>query len=382
MFRRNHVDIVLLTTVLTLMFMSIAVVYSASASWAFKRFGETEHMLIDHTLRVAAGLIFLMAGMTIDYKRLQSLTKIGVIFVIGLLVATLIAGVVSKGAVRRFIGFQPSEIAKFALLFHLAALIATKGENIRKFKEGFLPMMFWIVIVTVLIMAQPNFSMGALIFGLGILMLFLGRAKLAHIASMFLVLLPAIGLYMWSAPYRRKRILDFLSGGSAGETSYQLTQSKIAFGVGGIFGVGPGDSHQRDFFLPESYGDFVYAIIGEEYGMVGTLAVLVLFMIIMYRGLKIAQACENVFGKYVALGTTSIITLFAVVNAGVTVGMLPTTGLPMPFVSYGGTSMIVSAFAVGVLLNISSQTKLFPRERENVVVVQEQISGTAVGKVY
>jgi len=382
MLRRNHIDISLLIAVLTLMFMSIAVVYSASASWAFRRYGETEHMLISHAWKVAGGLVMLILGMTIDYKRLKNLTKVAMIGAIVLLGATLIAGVVSKGAVRWFLGFQPSEFARFALIFHLAALAATYKENIRVFKEGFVKMMFWILIITVLVMVQPNFSMGALIFGLGILMMFLARAKVLHLASMFLVLIPALGLYMWSAPYRQKRILDFISGGSTGQTSYQLAQSKIAFGVGGILGVGPGDSHQRDFFLPESYGDFVYAIIGEEYGMLGTLAVLVLFIIIMYRGLKIAQASEDLFGKYLALGITSAITLFALVNAGVTVGMFPTTGLPMPFVSYGGSSMIFTAFAVGVLLNISSQTKLFPREREHVSLVPEQSGGSAVGKVY
>ncbi|MBI3194620.1 MAG: FtsW/RodA/SpoVE family cell cycle protein [Ignavibacteriae bacterium] len=382
MFRRNRVDLTLLISVLTLMFMSIAIVYSASAAWAVKSYGGSEDMLIKHAGKVAVGLVMIMLGMTIDYKRLKHLSTLGMIAAIILLCTTLIAGVVSKGAVRSFLGIQPSEFAKFALIFHLSALAVTYKENIRVFKDGFIKMLGWILAVTTLVMLQPNFSMGALIFGLGILMLFLTRAKVTHLCSMFLLIIPAIGFYMWSAEYRKRRILDFFFGVSTGESSYQLTQSKIAFGVGGIFGVGPGDSHQRDFFLPESYGDFVYAIIGEEYGMIGTIAVLVLFIIIMYRGMKIAQAAEDMFGRYLALGITSVVTLFAIVNAGVSVGMFPTTGLPMPFVSYGGSSMIFTTFAAGVLLNISSQTNLFPRERETVVVVPEQTNGTAVGKVY
>ncbi|MBI5216147.1 MAG: cell division protein FtsW [Ignavibacteriae bacterium] len=382
MFRRNHVDLTLLISVLTLMFMGIAIVYSASAAWAVRSYGGSEDMLIKHAGKVAIGLIMLMLGMTIDYKRWKNIAKFAMIVIIILLGATLIAGALYKGALRWFLGFQPSELAKFALIFHLAALASTYKEDIRVFKEGFLKMLAWILTVTMLVILQPNFSMGALIFGLGILMLFLARAKVMHLLSVFLLLLPALGWYMWSAEYRKKRILDFFSGASTGQSSYQLTQSKIAFGVGGILGVGPGDSHQRDYFLPESYGDFVYAIIGEEYGMVGSVAVLVLFIIIMYRGMKIAQAAEDMFGRYLALGITSVITLFAIVNAGVSVGLFPTTGLPMPFVSYGGSSMIVSAFAVGVLLNISSQTNMFPRVREKVVVAPEKANGTAVGKVY
>ncbi len=384
MHRRNHIDITLLIVVLTLMFMSIAVVYSASAAWAFKRYGETEHMLLSHAGKVAIGLVALLIGISVDYKKVKHLSKLGIYGAVILLVVTLIAGVVAKGASRWLLGFQPSEFAKFALLFHLCALIAIRGEDIRSLKRGFMPMMAWIGFITVLVMAQPNFSMGALIFGLGVMMMFIGRAKITHLASMFLGMVPALMLYMMSAPYRKQRIMDFLSGGSSGKTSYQLSQSKIAFGVGGLFGVGPGDSHQRDYFLPESYGDFVYAIIGEEYGLIGTLVVLMLFLIIMYRGFKIAAACEDPFGKYLAIAVTSSITLFALINAGVTVGLFPTTGLPMPFVSYGGSSMMFSAFAVGLLLNISSQTNMHPRERQNLPVQQEvqAPTGPSLGKVY
>jgi cell division protein FtsW (lipid II flippase) len=140
-----------------------------------------------------------------------------------------------------------------------------------------------------------------------------------------------------------------------------LQQGILAFGNGGLFGLGPGQSRQRDFFLPESYGDFVFSIIGEEYGLIGSLFVLVLFLVIVLRGMKIAKYALDDFGRYLAVGITSCITLYALVNAGVTLGVLPTTGLPMPFVSYGGSSMLVSSIVIGVLLNISSQTDLHPR---------------------
>lgn len=143
--------------------------------------------------------------------------------------------------------------------------------------------------------------------------------------------------------------------------NYQLLQGIIGFGSGGLFGLGPGESKQRDLFLPESYGDFVFSIVGEEYGFLGTIFFMALFLLIMFRGFKIAKYARDEYGQLLAVGITSTITLYALVNAGVTLGLLPTTGLPMPFVSYGGSSLVFSSFAVGVLLNISAQTDLHPR---------------------
>ncbi|MBI3580305.1 MAG: FtsW/RodA/SpoVE family cell cycle protein, partial [Ignavibacteriales bacterium] len=163
-------------------------------------------------------------------------------------------------------------------------------------------------------------------------------------------------------PHVMQRINSFLYGSTdTGNKNYQLWQGIIGFGNGGLFGVGPGASKQRDFFLPESYGDFVFSIVGEEYGFIGTMFFLALFLLIMLRGFKIAKSARDEFGRLLAIGITSVITLYALVNAGVTLGVLPTTGLPMPFVSYGGSSLLFTSFAVGVLLNISAQTDMHPR---------------------
>ena len=171
-------------------------------------------------------------------------------------------------------------------------------------------------------------------------------------------------------------------GGEAGSKmgNYQLRQGIIGFGNGGIFGLGPGNSRQRDLFLPESYGDFVFSIVGEEYGLIGTLIFLTLFLLILLRGIKIARNARDELGRCLALGITASVTLYALINAGVTLGILPTTGLPMPFVSYGGSSMLASAAAVGVLLNISSQTDMHPRLRS--ARVKEAQPQPAVGNVY
>jgi cell division protein FtsW len=387
---RNHIDFWLLIAVMILMFMSLGIVYSASAKWAEVKYGESETMLVKHAGKVILGVIALFIGMFLDYTKIQRLTKLALIVAIVLLFVTLILGGEAKGATRwlRFssFGFQPSEFAKFALLFHLATLIAVKKDNVRDLNKGFLPMLVWIGVVTVLVMAQPNFSMGAMIFGLSFLMLFVGRARITHLLGVFLLGLVLLGAYMMSAEYRQKRIVAYLSGESvtAGHSgNYQLRQGMYGFANGGMFGVGPGESKQRDLFLPESYGDFVFAIVGEEYGFIGTAAVMGLFLLIMFRGLKIARYAEDDFGRNLALAITSTITVYAVVNAGVTLGLLPTTGLPMPFVSYGGSAMVLSAFAVGVLLNISSQTMLHPRmldvESEEPQQPNEQ---AIVGKVY
>lgn len=258
--------------------------------------------------------------------------------------------------------FQPSEFAKYALLFHLCTLIATKRGQIRDFRTGFLPMVIWIGAVTGLVLLQPNFSTGAMIFALSMLMLFIGHAKLTHFVLTLGALVPLLTVYMFSAEYRMRRIMGFLGGGDSGTTNnYQLVQGIIGFGNGGLFGLGPGGSRQRELFLPESYGDFIFSIVGEEYGLIGTLFVLTLFLTVLLRGMKIAKHARDDFGRMLAFGITATITLYALINAGVTLGILPTTGLPMPFVSYGGSSMLFTSIAVGVLLNISSQTDLYPR---------------------
>jgi cell division protein FtsW len=387
---RNHIDFTVLLAVLALMLLSLGVVYSASASYAQLRYGESEKMLLSHAIKVLMGIVGLFVAMRLDYHKLQRFTKPALMAAAGLLLVTLVMGGEAKGATRwlRFgsLGFQPSEFAKYALLFHLCTLIATKQELLRDFQRGFIPMMVWIVIVTGLVMLQPNFSMGSMIFLLSLVLLFVGRAKLSHLGLTFAVIVPVLAIYMLSAEYRRARVMAFIHGGgnsaAAGKSNYQLLQGILGFGNGGIFGVGPGESKQRDFFLPESYGDFVFSIVGEEYGFIGTVFFLALFLTVMLRGFRIAKHALDPFGKYLAIAITSAVTFYALINAGVTLGILPTTGLPMPFVSYGGSSMVFSACAVGVLLNISSQTDLHPRARKIPVVGSVNADEVSVGKVY
>ena len=384
---RNHIDLATLIAVLVLMVLSLGVVYSASSTWALLKSGSSEHLLGSHALKVLLGFIMIIVFMNINYKKYRKLTKPVLIGAVLLLLVTLLLGGEVKGATRwlRFGGFglQPSEFAKFALLFHLCALFVEKGELVRDFKRGFVPMMIWVGGITLLVLAQPNFSNGAMIFAISLIMLFVGRAKLTHIGITFALLVPLLLLYMMSAEYRMKRILNFVSGAEgSGHANYQLWQGIIGFGNGGVFGLGPGLSRQRELFLPESYGDFVFSIVGEEYGLIGTLVVLLLFLTILLRGMKIAKSARDDFGRYLAVGITISITLFALINAGVTLGILPTTGLPMQFMSYGGSAMLFSSIAVGVLLNISSQTDMHPKLPKGSGAAQSRDPMPAVGKVY
>lgn len=367
------------------MVIGLAVVYSASSTWAWERYGESGRLLESHAVKVLAGFLGIFVFMNIDYMRYKRFTKWALLACALALVVTLIFGGELKGAVRALTigGFsmQPSEFAKYALVFHLAVLLSQKKEQLRDFKTGFLPLMIWIGLVTLLVLLQPNFSNGAMIAAVSMLLVFIGGTRLSHLAWTVGALVPPLALYLFSAQYRIERIRSFFGGD--GEINYQLKQGILAFGSGGIFGVGPGQSRQRDFFLPESYGDFVFSIIGEEYGLIGTIVVLLLFLLIALRGMKVAKYALDDFGRFLAMGITACITMYALVNAGVTLGLLPTTGLPMPFVSYGGSAMLVSSIAIGVLLNISSHTDLHPRLNgapEGVRPIEP--SQPAVGKVY
>jgi cell division protein FtsW len=189
--------------------------------------------------------------------------------------------------------------------------------------------------------------------------------------------------YILKRPYQLQRIMHFVQGDPNSKHNYQLWQGIIGFGNGGLFGVGPGESRQRDLFLPESYNDFIYSIVGEEYGLIGTLVVLGAFLFVMLRGFRIAKHAKDDFARFLAIAITSTITLYALVNASVALGIFPTTGLPMPFISYGGSSLMLSAFSIGVLLNISAHTDLHPRMTKSVENdVATLTPETDLGKAY
>ena len=369
--QRGHSDWFILLSVLGMMFFSVAFVYSASAGFADTRTGSTETFFWSHLIRVAAGAGILLLFARIDYHWLERWSKPLLVLAVGMLIYVLFEGSRIKGATRwidlGLISFQPSEIAKFALVMHLGVMIADKQGYLNDFKFGVLPMLTWIGIVAALIALQPNLSTALAISFLGFGVLFIGRVKLWHLVLVMLPVIAAAGAYAVSAEYRMRRIMGFIGmhtneSGGIETAGYQLKQGLLAFGSGGLFGVGAGQSRQR-LYLPEPFGDFIYAIIGEEYGFLGAILLLFIFGVIVWRGLLVARQAPDSLGENVAAGITMVIGLYAVVNAGVTTGLLPTTGLPMPFVSYGGSSVLFGAAAVGVLLNISRGANVMPYRR-------------------
>ncbi|HET7153652.1 MAG TPA: putative lipid II flippase FtsW [Candidatus Kapabacteria bacterium] len=367
----GYVDLPLLLSVLALLIFSVAFVYSASSAYADVKFHSSEYLFWLHGVRVLIGIAVIFVFARIDYRKWKKLTKPALFAAIACLMVVLVVGARIKGASRWIhigpVNFQPSEFAKFALVFHLAALMAAKKETIKDFSKATVPVLIWIGTVAGLVAIQPNLSTALTIFFISAAMLFVGNINRIHLGLASLGGIVIAAGYAISAPYRMQRIQTFLGTQSAEQTefgqraAYQVQQALIAFGNGGFWGVGPGQSHQRELFLPESYGDFIYSIIGEEYGYVGALAILACFALIAVRGVKIAKHAPDDFGKYVAFGITVTICLYAFFNAAVTCGLVPTTGLPMPFISYGGSSVLFTAAAVGVLLNISAHTGLHPK---------------------
>jgi cell division protein FtsW len=383
--KKNHIDRYIFVAVIALMIFSISAVYSASSTFAMMKKNDFNFYFRLHLIKVVASIFILFVGMKINYHFLLKMSKkILILAVLSLIVLFVVSGAI-KGATRWFglsmLSFQPAEFAKYALVFHIAVLLSQKEEFLTDFKRGFLPFVFWISIVVILILIQPNFSTGLMICIITFTMLFIGKLRFSHIWLIILSSIPVLIIYVISAEYRMKRILAFIGKGESNNfehVNYQAQQGIIGFGNGGLFGVGPGQSKQRDLFLPESYGDFIYAIIGEEYGFIGATIILLVFCLIMIRGFKIAKHAPDSLGKYLAVGITSTVSLYAIINAGVACGLFPTTGLPMPFLSYGGSSMFFTAFAVGLLLNISTFTNIRPR----VQVAESTNEEPIVGQVF
>ncbi len=359
----GHIDWVLLLSAAGLLLFSVAFVYSASAAIADARLGSSDKLFWSHAVRVLVGLFVILVCAKIDYRLWRRYSKIILFGAIALLLYVFVGGEVRNNATRWInfggIGFQPSELAKYALILHLAALLARKQEYVKHFRSSFLPMIAWTAAVCILVALQPDLSTASVIFAIAVLVIFVGNASLLHLSGLALLGVGAAGLFAFAAEYRLRRLLAFW-----GETeNYQLEQALLAFGNGGLLGVGPGQSRQRDFFLPESYGDFIFSIVGEEYGFLGVALILLAFTVIVWRGLKTARHAPDEFGRILAAGITVALGLYAFVHAAVTCGMLPTTGLPMPFISYGGSATVFAAAALGVLLNISAQAGVYPRRK-------------------
>lgn len=363
MIRRDFDTTILLLAVVLTCF-GVVMVYSSSSIMAAQRFGDGFFFLKRQGIFALAGFALMTAAMFIDYRFWRRLTVPGLILSVVLLAVVLIPGVGTNvgGASRwlRLPGFsvQPAELAKIAMVMYLAHSLSRKKDKLRSFKLGFLPYMLVVGCLLGLLLLQPDLGSALVIAGLSMTMLMVAGARLSYLFSVALLALPVLYLAIMQVDYRRRRLMAFLDPWEDPyNTGFQIIQSWTAFGLGGLFGKGLGESQQKLFYLPEAHTDFIFSVIGEELGFLGILVVTAMFLVLCLRGLRVAQNAPDDYGRYLAFGLTFLVGIGVFVNMGVVLGLLPTKGLALPLLSYGGTSLLTTLFALGVLLNISGQVQ-------------------------
>jgi cell division protein FtsW len=364
MHHKGHFDRTLLFAILMLLVISVVMVYSASSVVALTTYNDSAYFMKRQLLWAAVGLAFMAVTMRLNHRRLSDQRVVIPLVVISLLLlaATLVPGVgrTVNGAQRwlrlGMLSFQPSELSKFALVVYMSYYLAKKGDRLRDFMNGLLPAYVVTAIFLAVMVLQPDFGSAMTAAGVAGIMLFAGGANVLHLGGTLLAALPFVFMAVVHKAYRWRRIVAFLNPWSDQDgAGYQIIQSFLAFGSGGVFGRGLGEGRQKLLFLPERHTDFIYAVIGEELGLLGALAVVALFFVILWRGVKISLASGDSFSRNLALGITLLICMQAAINMGVVTGLLPTKGIALPLVSYGGSSLVVTMAALGVLLNISRE---------------------------
>jgi cell division protein FtsW len=352
-------DRVLFIATLLLLCASIVMVYSASALVALERYQQSDLFVIKQAMWAVMGLAVLAVAMRVDYRTYRNEAFVWAL--IGLVALTLVGVLFSSpvNGTRRWFGFgglgiQPSELAKLVCVLFTALVLERRMHRIDELSYSLLPIGIVIGGMVILILLQPDFGTAISLLVIIAIMIFAAGLHYRYFVGTLLVALPAIYLVLVSAPYRRRRLLAFWDpwADPLGD-GFQIIQSLIAVGTGGVFGRGLMEGVQKLFYLPEPHTDFIFAVIGEELGLVGTTVTLACFCLIAWRGVRIAMRAPDSFGSFVALGLTVMIAVQAFVNMSVVLGLMPTKGIPLPLVSAGGSSLVISLLAMGVLLNIS-----------------------------
>ena len=342
-------------------------VYSASAILALEKMGSTTFFAKRQAIWAIISLCLILVLTKVDYHRFEKLSPFVLLVSLSLLVAVLF--VPSTRGASRWIKlgpatFQPSEFFKYALILFMAYSLSKKKDQIRELRFVILPYFVILGIASLLILKQPHLGAVLLLSTIVLGMLFVARAKIRHLLLIIVPVALSVFILVFFVGYKRARVDDYLKSlENPLEGGYQMKQSVLALSSGEILGNGPGEGKAKLFFLPEPHTDFIFATIGEELGFVGSSAILILFFLLIARGMSIARGAPDDFGYLLAFGITFCIFVGVLINAGVVVGLLPTTGLPMPFLSYGGSSLIFTAAGIGILLNISRQTKYVPSHR-------------------
>lgn len=357
--KRGPIDFPLFIVIIIILCIGINMVFSASMYQDRQIHNDSYYHLKRQIIWAGLGVIAMIFTSSIDYKKLRNKK---IIFT-GMIITLALLGVVFlmppiKGA-RRWIGIggasiQPSEIAKLMLIIYLSDNIARKGEKIKKFMMGVFPVLIISGLFAGLVLLEPNLSTSVIIMTVSLCLLFAGGASMKHLSSIFLAGIAGVLVLIKVEPYRMRRLFAFIDPWADPlDTGYQAIQSLYALGSGGIFGHGFGNSRQKQYYIPEAQNDFIFAILGEELGFFGVMIVVLLFAFLVWRGLKIALNCKDKFGSLLATGITALIAVQSSVNFLVVSSFMPITGVTLPLISYGGSSLLFTMAALGLLLSVS-----------------------------
>jgi cell division protein FtsW len=357
--KKGPPDFVLFMTTLALIGIGLIMVFSSSAVTSNIQYNDSYHFFKKQLLWAVISIGAMIVVMKINYLRLKEfalpLMFIAVVFLI--LVVTPL-GTEVKGSSRWIMlgpfNLSPSELAKLAVILFMARSLENNIDKIKSFKEGVLPYLVMLAMICALVMVQPDLGTSCAIAGTVFFLLLVAGARWSHLSMIASAGVAAIVAAIVVAPYRMERMIAFVNPWKyAGDEGFQIIQSLYALGSGGLFGMGLGRSRQKWFYLPEQHTDFIFAILGEELGFIGAIVVLLLFMLFAWRGFKIAINAPDTFGSILASGLTIMVILQAAINIGVVSGVLPVTGITLPFISYGGSSLLFTMTGVGLLLNVS-----------------------------
>lgn len=359
--KRKQVDFWLFMTVLILLSFGTIMVFSASAAYAYNYMhGDTYYFLKKQLIYVPVGLLAMFVMMNFNYTRLKKYSPY--IFVLSLVLILLVCipgiGKVQNGARRWFSiagqSFQPSEITKLGLILYFSYSLSKRRDQLKYFFKGFLPYLLMMGLIAGLLLMEPHLSCTIIIILVASIILFSAGARVRHFVFLSLPALTGLVSLIALVPYMRKRALSFLNPFSDPQgDGWQAVQSLYAIGSGGLFGRGLGKSLQKFLYIPEPYNDFILSVLAEELGFIGVFSVMLLFLIFIWRGIKIAVNAPDIFGSLLAVGITSLVAVQVIINVAVVTSSMPVTGMPLPFFSFGGTSLVLLLTGIGILLNIS-----------------------------
>lgn len=364
MLRRHRPDMVLLGTILALLGIGFIMVYSSSSVRGYLLYDDPYHFLKMEVIWAITGLIAMAISMVVDLRMLRRFVKPTLFIAIALLIAVKIPGIgrTVNGADRWIglgpISIQPSEVIKLSMVLVMSHILALDPHKIQSFRKGVLPILGLLGVIAGLVMLQPDLGTTLVIAATAFCLLIAAGARVAHIVSLAGIGLGLVVAAIAAAPYRMRRIFAFLDpwADPLGK-GYQTIQGLLALGPGGLFGLGLGQSRQKFLYLPENHTDFIFAMVGEELGFVGASLVILLFFLFAWRGFRVAMRAPDAFMGFLAVGLTAMVSVQAMINMGVVSGVLPVTGITLPFISYGGTSLVFTMLGVGVLLNISREVR-------------------------